>query len=637
MLQNDSVKIDRSRIVIKPNAIVGYKGEKYKIINILSASDVVIANLESARSLQVSISELSRLGEDENLNSILNKGEDISSESWQIALDRYEIIKELIDHSTVEAVKKIANEHNLHVNTVWKWLKAYRENKSILALVPKKRGWTTEKTRLSPELDNIIRQAIHTKYLTSLKPSIAKTILEVKLECFKRKIEPPHDNTIRYRIDALNAYEVTKARLGKKAARDKYEASAGTFPNADYPLAYVQIDHTPLDIEIVDEQYRQTIGRAYLTLAIDIFSRMIAGYHLSLEAPSTTSVAMCISSAILSKKRKLLELGVDGDWDIEGIMDSVHSDNGADFRTNHLRKACLKYDINWEYRPIGGAKYGGHIERLLGIVNLEMHVLEGTTKSNIFEKGTYDSAENACLTFRELEHYIVYWIVNVYHKSKHSTLEIPPQQMWEEGVWGTKFRVGTGLKERVADEATLFLDFAPEFESTIQRTGVQKDKLFYFADCLRPWINAIDPMDDDKRRKRKFLFKRDPRDISMIWFYEPNTNTYFKVPTVKREIPPISLHEYKQVQTYLKSERLDTVDQDAIYRAIIYLREKVDESVTLTKKQRRMNQRRKENAKVTTELYHENKKNIDSNTSRDELKSQNSLWDKNLTAFDDLR
>ena len=298
MLQNDSVKIDRSRIVIKPNAIVGYKGEKYKIINILSASDVVIANLESARSLQVSISELSRLGEDENLNSILNKGEDISSESWQIALDRYEIIKELIDHSTVEAVKKIANEHNLHVNTVWKWLKAYRENKSILALVPKKRGWTTEKTRLSPELDNIIRQAIHTKYLTSLKPSIAKTILEVKLECFKRKIEPPHDNTIRYRIDALNAYEVTKARLGKKAARDKYEASAGTFPNADYPLAYVQIDHTPLDIEIVDEQYRQTIGRAYLTLAIDVFSRMIAGYHLSLEAPSTTSVAMCISVSV---------------------------------------------------------------------------------------------------------------------------------------------------------------------------------------------------------------------------------------------------------------------------------------------------------------------------------------------------
>ncbi len=634
MIQDDLVKIDRSRLVIKPNAIVGYKGDKYKIINILNAKDVVIANLESARSLQVSIRELSVLSED---NSKLNQGEDISAESWQIALDHYEIIRELIDHSTVEAVKKTASEYNLHVNTIWKWLKAYRENKSILALVPKKRGWTTEKTRLSPELNHIIQQAIHTKYLTSLKPSVAKTILEVKLECFKRKIEPPHDNTIRYRIEALNGYEVTKARYGKKAAKDKYEASAGTFPNADYPLAYVQIDHTPLDIEIVDEQYRETIGKAYLTLAIDVFSRMIVGYYLSLEAPSATSVAMCISSAIISKKRKLLELDVDGEWDIEGIMDSVHSDNGSDFRTNHLHKACLKYDINWEYRPIGGAKYGGHIERLLGIVNFEMHVLDGTTKSNIFEKGTYDSAKNACLTLRELEHYIVYWIVNVYHKSKHSILEVPPQQMWEEGIWGTKFKVGIGLKERVADEATLFLDFAPEFESTIQRTGVKKDKLFYFADCLRPWINAIDPTDDEKKRKRKFIFKRDPRDISMIWFYEPNTNTYFKVPTAKREIPSIGLHEYRQVQAYLKSERLDTVDQDAIYRAIIHLREKVDQAVTLTKKQRRMNQRKKENGKIVAALHHENKNNSVIHTNVDAPKSQNSLWDQNLTAFDDLR
>ncbi len=101
----------------------------------------------------------------------------------------------------------------------------------------------------------------------------------------------------------------------------------------------MQIDHTPLDIEIVDEQYREAIGKAYLTLAIDVFSRMIVGYYLSLEAPSATSVAMCISSAIISKKRKLLELDVDGEWDIEGIMDSVHSDNGSDFK----QTICIKH------------------------------------------------------------------------------------------------------------------------------------------------------------------------------------------------------------------------------------------------------------------------------------------------------
>lgn len=137
MIENDSVKIDRKRLVIKPNAIVGYKGSKYKVINILSSDDVVLSNLESPRSIQARISDLTVIDLDDNTKTMLDKGEDISEEAWQIALSHYDVIKPLIENSTVETVKQIAQEHNLHVNTVWRWLKTYRENKSILALVPK--------------------------------------------------------------------------------------------------------------------------------------------------------------------------------------------------------------------------------------------------------------------------------------------------------------------------------------------------------------------------------------------------------------------------------------------------------------------------------------------------------------------
>ncbi len=203
------------------------------------------------------------------------------------------------------------------------------------------------------------------------------------------------------------------------------------------------------------------------------------------------------------KKRKLIELDIDADWQVEGLMDSVHTDNGPDFRTNHISRACLKYGIHWEFRPIGGARFGGHIERLIGVVNLEMHILDGTTFSNIQERGSYDSAGHACMTLKELEYYIVYWITKVYHQKKHSKLGMSPLQKWQDGVWGTKTTVGTGLKERVSDEDTLFIDFLPEFESTIQRVGVQKDNLFYFADCLRQWVNCIDSADINKKRKKE--------------------------------------------------------------------------------------------------------------------------------------
>lgn len=636
MNQSESISIDRGRVTLKPNVIVSFDGKPYKIVNILNSSDIVIASMDSAKCLQVDAKNVTIYDADNEYGAALNKGNyDITDSAWKAALNRYEAIKPLIEVSTNETVQKRAKEYNVHEVTLWKWLKAYRTSNSIMALVSKKRGWTSAKTRLSPQISNIIDRAIQEDYLNAKKPIISKVIEIVRAECSHLKLDPPHDNTIRKRIEALNDYQVVKARHGTKAARDKYRAAAGNFPNADYPLAYVQIDHTPLDIEIVDDKYREAIGTPYLTLAIDVFSRMVVGYYLSLEAPSATSVAMCISSCVLSKKRKLIEWDIEADWPVEGLMDAIHTDNGADFRTNHLSNACLKYGINWEYRPIGGAQFGGHIERLLGVVNLQMHILDGTKFSNVAAKGTYDSAKNACMTLKELEKYIVYWITKIYHQKRHSTLEMSPLDKWSQGVWGTKTTVGTGLKDRVKDEDTFFIDFLPEFESTIQKTGVKKDRLFYFADCLRMWVNSFDPQDTTKRIKRKFLFKRDPRDISLIWFYEPNSNAYFKIPTAKREIPPISMYEYRQVQKHLLGERKNTDDQEEIYKAILHLREHLEQAKSLTRKQRRATQRQKENEKATQHLS--NTVNENKFVAKDDVQTGSDLWSKQLTAFEDLR
>ncbi len=638
MSQLESITIDRSRISLQLNTIVSFEGKPFKIINILNSDDIVISSLDSAKCLQVDAKKLTIFEVENEASAELNKGDyDISAEAWKTAINRYEAIKPLIEYSTSELVKQRAKEYDVHEVTFWKWLKAYRTHSSILALVPKKRGWSNDKSRMSPLVTSIINKAIQDDYLNAKKPIISKVIETVMAECMHLKIEPPHENSIRRRIQSLNEYQVVKARLGKKAANDQFKAVAGSFPNADYPLAFVQIDHTPLDIEIVDDEYREAIGTPYLTLAIDVFSRMVVGYHISLEAPSATSVAMCVSSCVLSKKRKLIELDIDAEWQVEGLMDTIHTDNGSDFRTNHLSLACLKHGINWEYRPIGGARFGGHIERLLGIVNLQMHILDGTKFSNIKAKGTYDSAKNACMTLNELEYHIVYWITKIYHHKRHSKIEMSPFQKWEEGVWGTKTTAGTGLKERVKDEDTFFIDFLPEFESTIQRVGVQKDNLFYFADCLRMWVNSLDPEDKTKKKKRKFIFKRNPRDISLIWFYEPNSNTYFKVPTAKREIPPISIYEYKQVQKYLRSERKDSKDQQEIYQAILHLREHLKKSITLTRKQRRETQRQKENAKATQHLSPKNQRDEKRLTVSEKTQPINDLWNTPLTAFEDLR
>lgn len=623
--------INRNIKTFKPNTLVSYQNENFKIINVVSFENILISNIRNKKVLQVGIDDLSWLDpKDELVNLADNQ---ISDKDWVIALERYEIIKPLINSSTTQGVIQTAKAYGVHKTSIWNWLKAYRSNKSIMALIPKKRGWKLENSRLSNEIELVLKKAIADKFFTLQKPSISKTIEYIKAECYRQRINPPHENTIRRRLEKLNEYEKLTSREGKKVARDKYDPVVGNFPNADYPLAYVQIDHTPLDIEIVDDIYRQSIGRPYLTLAIDVFSRMVVGYHLSLDAPSATSVAMCIISCVLSKKKKLIELDIDATWNVEGVMDSIHSDNGSDFRTDHLKKACLKYGIHWEYRPIGGAKFGGHIERLLGVVNLEMHILEGSTFSNTFDKGLYDSSNNACLTFGELERYTLYWITKVYHQRNHSGIDMAPCHKWDEGIWGNEFCEGTGLKERVSDEQTLYLDFLPEFEATIQRHGVQKDKLLYFADCLRIWINTTAD-NSNSGRKKKFIFKRDPRDITTIWFLEPNLQCYFKIPVAKKEIPPLSLEEYKYVRKYLKDQRISKINQDDIYEAILHLREYIQVSKSKTTKQRRLNQKRKENEK---NLNQRKENNLEQSSNSLTSNGNDDFWAISLTPFNDLR
>ena len=59
------------------------------------------------------------------------------------------------------------------------------------------------------------------------------------------------------------------------------------------PLEVMQIDHTPVDVVIVDERQRLPIGRPWLTLAIDVASRVVLGLSVSLEAPSSCPWRSC--------------------------------------------------------------------------------------------------------------------------------------------------------------------------------------------------------------------------------------------------------------------------------------------------------------------------------------------------------
>ena len=323
------------------------------------------------------------------------------------------------------------------------------------------------------------------------------------------------------------------------------------------------MDHTKLDIILLDDERRKPIGRPWLTLAIDVNTRMIAGYYLALEAPSSFSVGMCMSHAILEKHDYLEKVGIKGTWPVWGFPGTVHVDNGKDFRGKSIQKSLDEYNINIEWRPVKRPEFGGHVERMFNTLNQFIHGLRGTTKSNVKERGEYNSEKEAVFTFAEFETLLANQIVNVYHKSIHSSIQMTPEKKWDEGLFGSGTKKGPGLPARASDPERLRLDFLPYETRSVQRDGIAWDKIHYFSDVLRPLINA-----KKGGRTQKFVVRRDPRDISKIYFLDPDVGEYYEIPYRDLSKPSVTLWEYRFIQDELRKEGLESFDEDAIFDAM---------------------------------------------------------------------
>ncbi|HTX85276.1 MAG TPA: transposase, partial [Streptosporangiaceae bacterium] len=102
----------------------------------------------------------------------------------------------------------------------------------------------------------------------------------------------------------------------------------------------MQIDHTKVDIMLVDDITRACIGRPWLTLVLDVHSRVVAGLYLSLDPPSAAGTGLAVAHAILPKAKWLADRGVTLAWPVHGIPELIHVDNGREFHSRAFTRGC---------------------------------------------------------------------------------------------------------------------------------------------------------------------------------------------------------------------------------------------------------------------------------------------------------
>ena len=441
---------------------------------------------------------------------------DYDAHVWAVGQQRIRVIAALaaadkIDKALIEAA---AWELGIGRAYCYRLLRRYREDGSVTRLMPQARGRVIGAKVLDPAIEAVVEAAINDFYLTPERPTIGGLVREVARRCSQQELNAPTYRAVRARVLARKLRDVIKRREGSARARAKAAMIAGHL-TSERPLGLVQIDHTLADVIVVAEGSRLPIGRPWLTLAIDVATRVVAGFYLSLEHPSALSVAMVLSHVVLPKDKFLRGRGVDVDWPMHGIPDCVHLDNAKEFHSQALARGVQQYGIEIDYRPPAQPHWGGHIERLIGTMMGAVHLLPGSTSSNTVERGDYDSEATAVMTMADLETWLVHQIAGVYHHTVHRALGKAPITVWTEAM------AEAGRPLRTApDEDRFYLDFLPFRKRTVQRGGVAMFNINYSDGVLSTLL---------AKPSQLFTVRYDPRDMSRIYLRDPE-GTYWPIP-----------------------------------------------------------------------------------------------------------
>jgi putative transposase len=336
------------------------------------------------------------------------------------------------------------------------------------------------------------------------------------------------------------------------------------------PLERAEIDHTLLDLMVVDDQSGLPLGRPSVTACIDCYTRCILGIYIGFNPPSYQSVAACLKDCFLPKVNLQRDYpGILNEWPAYGVMHNLVVDGGLEFYSASLEQVCLSLNINWIAAPRRTAWFKGKIERFLGTMNRAVaHGVPGTTFSNIFEKGDYNPAKHAVITLSTLRKVVRMWIADVYHQQVHRSLETTPAKMWTSSIRPEDIRL--------PDETTQLDVVMGRVESrSLTHKGIEFEGLFYNS----PELAEL------RRREGANLtveIRINESDIGLIYVLSPKTSKAYTVPALDREYASgISLWQHKVIKNYQRQHFDRDYGVDGWLQAKNEIARLIDESLKL--------------------------------------------------------
>ncbi|WP_133408062.1 Mu transposase C-terminal domain-containing protein [Parashewanella tropica] len=453
------------------------------------------------------------------------------------------IISKLYSEYTFETLKRKPSSRS-----VIRWIQRFSSSgHNIRSLLPFDEMKGNRENKVDPRIEPYVEAAI--KHFKSPEcPSIAKSYDELKKLVYSKnaeivdeakKMKPMHYSAFVKRLEKEAPKELTKARFGKEAARKLFR-EAKQPQEISLILQRVEVDHTKLDLFIVDEKNFLPLGRPWVTALIDYKSKSILGFHIGFEPPSYLSIASALRHAILPKsyvKERYPE--VNCDWNCYGIPKSIAVDRGKDFESKAFEDACMDLFIRIHRNPGRHAWYKGSIESYFNTLNKRLlNDLKGKVFPNIGESNNYNPQKNAVISFEVFMRVFHIWVIDIYQQSKVSKGTIIPRVSWEEDL----DVVTRGAINRDALDIIL-CEHKTRMNS---EKGIVLNHIFYDNEQLYK-LRALTGI-----RKVHIKFTRE--NLGFVWVQDDQNNqenVFFKVPAINQKYASgLRLHQHEVIKNF---------------------------------------------------------------------------------------
>ena len=316
--------------------------------------------------------------------------------------------------------------------TLFRWINSYKTSEQIwgngyLGLLPKQ-NFGNRQEKAPAETKKIINETISVSYNATQQKSVNAIYSKIQLICKEKGLASPCYRTVERAIKKLDKKLTTLKRQGKRAAYQHeewhWELTLTTPRHGERPFHIAHLDHTELNIELIDSKGNKILGRVWLTLLVDAYSRRVLAFYISFNEPSKQTTMMIMRECVRRHGRLPQIIVVDG---------------GKEFGSVYFETLLAYFQCVKKVRPPAEPRNGSLVERMFGVTEeYFIHNLLGNTQimKNVRQVTKSVNPKNlAVWTFPKIYQYLASFFYEIYDAEiEHPALFQTPCEAFIEGI-----------------------------------------------------------------------------------------------------------------------------------------------------------------------------------------------------------